>query len=171
MRGCWNRKKAALTAAALVLAGGMGIQGTLAYFTTYASATGSLPLSLGSTTTEIKETVGDRTKEIQIVNTGETDCYVRVRVFAGDLFTIKYVDETGPWSKGKGDWYYYNKVLPAGDTTETLKVIINVPDGYTEDFNVAVVQECTPVLYQEDGTPYADWNLAKASTGGEEAGK
>ena len=27
-----------------------------------------------------------------------------------------------------------------------------------ESFNVIVVQECTPVLYDEEGNPYADWN-------------
>ena len=29
-------------------------------------------------------------------------------------------------------------------------------DGLT--FNVVVIYESTPVLYREDGTPYADWN-------------
>ena len=27
-----------------------------------------------------------------------------------------------------------------------------------DDFNVIVVQECTAVLYDENGNPYADWN-------------
>ena len=35
-----------------------------------------------------------------------------------------------------------------------------------ESFNVAVVQEYTPVRYHEDGTPYADWNNTYASEGG-----
>lgn len=30
---------------------------------------------------------------------------------------------------------------------------------YTDDFNVIVIQECTPVLYDENGNPYADWNV------------
>ena len=28
----------------------------------------------------------------------------------------------------------------------------------TEDFNVIVIQECTAVLYDENGNPYADWD-------------
>ena len=26
-------------------------------------------------------------------------------------------------------------------------------------FNVVVIYESTPVMYREDGTPYADWNV------------
>ena len=35
---------------------------------------------------------------------------------------------------------------------------MKVPQEWKDSFNVVVVQECTPVLYTEDGTPYADWN-------------
>ena len=33
-----------------------------------------------------------------------------------------------------------------------------------EDFNVIVVQECTAVLYDENGQPYYDWSIL-ADTG------
>ena len=36
--------------------------------------------------------------------------------------------------------------------------------GLDQDFNVIVVQECTPVLYDENGNPYADWNAVADST-------
>ena len=35
---------------------------------------------------------------------------------------------------------------------------METPPPYTEDFNVVVIQECTAVLYEEDGIPYADWD-------------
>ena len=69
-----------LTAAAVILAGTMSIQGVLAYFTANASAQGGHTISLGSST-EITEEFTDWTKHIVITNTGDNDCYVRVKVF------------------------------------------------------------------------------------------
>lgn len=37
----------------------------------------------------------------------------------------------------------------------------NIPEEELKDnltFNVIVIYESTPVMYNEDGTPYADWN-------------
>lgn len=60
------------------------------------------------------------------------------------------------WSSGKdGYWYYSNPVAPK-DKTASLLVQITLP----EDFNVEIVKECTPVLHDENGNPYAGWNLA-----------
>ena len=58
-------------------------------------------------------------------------------------------------------YWYYDDVLPAGKTTEQeLNITYKFPEGNDkpEEFNIVVIQECTPVLYKEDGTPYADWN-------------
>ena len=61
-------------------------------------------------------------------------------------------------------WFlYYDQILPAGETTATkLNVSYTFPATDSEDapaeFNVIVVEECTPVLYKADGTAYADWN-------------
>jgi len=39
-----------------------------------------------------------------------------------------------------------------------LDVKIDVPDGFDRDnFNVVVIQECTPVVYDESGNATADW--------------
>lgn len=52
--------------------------------------------------------------------------------------------------------------MPGGKTAKELSVRIgNVPEEELKDgltFNVIVIYESTPVLYREDGTPYADWN-------------
>ena len=51
--------------------------------------------------------------------------------------------------------------------TEELTVTIkNVPEDVEPgtDFNVVVIYESTPVLYDSDGNPYADWT-AKVDTG------
>lgn len=58
-------------------------------------------------------------------------------------------------------YWCYDDVLPAGKTTEQeLNITYKFPEGddKPEEFNIVVIQECTPVLYDNDGTPYADWN-------------
>ena len=55
-------------------------------------------------------------------------------------------------------YWYYSDIVPVSGNTEELLAKIAVPEEYKESFNVVVVQECTPVFYEEDGTPYADWN-------------
>ena len=42
---------------------------------------------------------------------------------------------------------------------------METPPPYTEDFNVVVIQECTAVLYTEDGAPYADWDARLVTNG------
>lgn len=151
----------ALLAAALIL--GLAADSSLAYFTTYATAKGSLPITLGHRS-EIEEKFEDWKKEITIANTGEVDCYVRVKVFAGEAFTLEYTPGQ-KWSKGADGYWYYEDIVPVGGRTEqTLTVSITLPEGQAASFNVVVIQECTPVLYHENGTPYADWTLA-AETG------
>lgn len=156
-----------LAAAAAVLTGSLCIQNAMAYFTTYVTARGGHPISLG-TTTEVREEVQDMTKHIIIANSGEGDCWVRVRIFTGSQFQIAYsgaVDEAGGqyWTLDGDNYWYYKDIVPAGGETEVLLAKIEVPENYTESFDVVVVQESTPVLYREDGTPYADWDL-KADT-------
>ena len=57
----------------------------------------------------------------------------------------------------------YNEIVPGGGKTSVLSVKIeNVPEADLENgtmFNVVVIYESTPVMYREDGTPYADWNV------------
>ena len=60
--------------------------------------------------------------------------------------------------KRQDGYWYYSDIVPVSGNTEELLAQIAIPEEYKESFNVVVVQECTPVLYEEDGTPYADWN-------------
>lgn len=47
-----------------------------------------------------------------------------------------------------------------GESTELFDIQIgDLPEDFDkESFNVVVIQECTPVVYDEDGNPSADWN-------------
>ncbi|NBI91298.1 hypothetical protein D3Z45_12155 [Lachnospiraceae bacterium] len=143
----------------LLLVCGIEEKPSTAYFTTYASAKGGYELQAG-TETEIEEEIIELTKHIRIVNTGKVDCFVRVKVFAGSLTPVSYLDDSGKWRlEGDGYWYYQD-ILASGAATEELAATIEVPAGMEDmmdSFDVVVIQECTAVLYREDGTPYADW--------------
>lgn len=152
-----------LAAFALALALAFSVQGALAYFTTYATAKGGVRVSLGGTRTAVEEEFGDWKKTISIRNTGELPCYVRVKVLAGSQLTIS-ASGSG-WSQGSdGYWYYANPVQPGEVTADALVAAITVPDGMSTDFDVVVVQECTPVVCDEAGNPTgalaADWSRA-----------
>ena len=138
---------------------GLSVGTAMAYFTTYTEAAGGVELELGFTETIPHEEVTDWTKHIRIENTGNYDCYVRVKVFAGELFqdSLTYGDDSGKWTPGADGYYYYSDIVPAGGMTEELRVMIDHMDA-EQSFNVIVVQECTLVQYDGNGSPYADWN-------------
>jgi len=107
--------------------------------------------------------VDSRGKHVSVENTGDYDCFVRVRAFAPSDITLSYQPEDSGWTDGGDGFWYYDQILPAGETTATkLNVSYTFPATDSEDapaeFNVIVVEECTPVLYKADGTAYADWN-------------
>lgn len=153
-----------MSAAALFLIAVIHFQDASAYFTTYVSAGGSGTVHMGSQT-ELREDVSSMTKHISIVNTSEiNDCFVRVKVFSSSQLEITYADqsESGDlWSYSEADGYwYYRLILQPGEATEILDAKIgDLPADFDRDsFNVVVIQECTPVIYDEAGNPAADWN-------------
>ena len=105
-------------------------------------------------------------KDIRIENTGGIDCYVRVKVFAGSTVDLSFAAEE--WSKDTDGYWYYNNIVAPGASSSPMVVSIKGPeDEDMETFNVVVIQECTPVLYNEDGNPYADWAMSLDAAGKE----
>lgn len=159
-----NKKVLAMSAAALGMTAALTIESSLAYFTTYVSAGGSLTVNLGAETT-IHEDVSNMTKHISIRNISQTnDCFVRVKVFYGGELAVDFNDESDNWYLGEDDYWYYRPILPASpdpdnpSMTTILDAKIIVPEGFDMDsFNVVVIQECTPVVYDESGNATADW--------------
>lgn len=152
-------KKLCLAAAVLTLTAGVSVGSAMAYFTTYATTSGGAAISLGSTTVIPQEEVVGMEKRISVKNTGDYECFVRVKVFAGDKYSPGLVftpDEAGTWSQGDDGYYYCSEIIPPGGVSETFRVKIDTMDS-EDDFNVIVIQECTAVLYDEKGNPYADW--------------
>lgn len=154
-----HKKPLIMATAALALTGTLAVGSAMAYFTTYTTAGGGVTMNMGFTETIPNETVDKDGKHVTITNTGDYDCFVRVKAFAPVEPTYNALD--GGWTAGDKGYWYYDKVLPAGKKTETelnIKYTFPSGDNKPEEFNVIVIQECTPVLYKEDGTPYADWN-------------
>ena len=161
-------KKLILPAAAFACIATAAIRPAWSYFTTYATAKGTEVLHLGDVT-EITEEFSSWSKRVSISNSAESEpVWIRARAFCGSAYTLTYTDESGLWTPAADGYYYYQNIVPAGGATENLVVHIDGENlnGTTDpaSFNVVVVYESTPVLYQADGTPYADWN-AQVNTG------
>ncbi len=158
-----NKMKICLSAAALVLAMSVMIGTAMAYFTTYAVAEGGVTLDLGFTQTEINEEVVNGKKQIVLENTSDYDCYVRLKALTGnahkDGIAYSEPDGAGLWTPGVDGYYYYNGIVAAGEATSQIDVSFILPQENQTDFNVIIIQECTPVLLDENGEAYADWSV------------
>ena len=186
-----KKRRLFLTALALVLVLSAGIGGAYAYFTTYTQAEGGLPIALGNERT-FEEHFEDWTKTLVVSNQPDSvdAIYVRARVFWPE--TLYLGPERTPvpltcdisgegWSGLIGDYYYYNQVVAPSESTTALTVKISglqKDSPYFEElekgdaFNVIVVYESIPVVYDAAGEPVAptaaDWtrNLEQGSTEG-----
>ncbi len=154
-----KKKKLALFCLILSLILSASIQMTSAYFTTFAEAKGGYAIHLGDT--EVEEEFYDWTKHVVITSSEDAQpIYVRAIALAGSEYQLTYSGDG--WTLGDDGYYYYDQILYAGEqTTELLVRIDNIPEdpAENESFNVVVLYESTPVQYDDDGNPYADWGL------------
>lgn len=155
------KKRIYLAAAALAIVATLGIGSAMAYFTTYVLADGGVELSMGSSITIPKEEMDLHYKIVSIENTGDYDCYVRVKAFVGaENGELVFSDVDGKWTPGADGYWHYSDIVKPGETTSTIKIAVNgllVEPEEGEAFNVIVVEECTPVRFDENGNAYADW--------------
>lgn len=132
------------------------IKGAWSYFTTYATAKGGYPVKLGDNTT-VEEEFSNWQKHVKIKNEdGAKAVYIRARAYCGADYELTYSDDSGKWSPASDGFYYYSDPVDGGQTADELLVNIgNVPEDVKsiKDFNVVVVYESIPVLYNEDGKP------------------
>lgn len=148
-----------VTALALVIA----IGSFAAYFTSTDKAVNEY--TVGNVTVEIDETFeipdggvtpGSKiTKDVKIKNTGKNDCYVRIKAVFSDSDMEKHCTldlNTSDFVYNESDgYYYYKKVLPVGDSTDSLFTKVTVSDEITQeqikDFDIIVYAEG----YQSEG--------------------
>lgn len=161
-----------LAAAAVMLVLSAAIGNAWGYFTTFVEVRGAHTLKLGGET-EIDEEFSDWKKHVSITSKPDSvPVYVRAKAFGPSEYPLVYSDVNGKWTLGEDGYYYYSDILYGGETAEELLIEIkDVPKEVadSEGFNVVVIYESTPVLYSEDGKPYADWN-AVLDTGNAEGG-
>ena len=153
-----NQQSLGLAAAALTLTAGISAGPAMAYFTTYTEASGGVTLNMGFSETIPKEDFSNWTKHVSVENTGDYDCYVRVKALAGSKYQdgLQYSDSDGKWTPGEDGYYYYSDPIAPGESTSVLDIRIDSKES-DASFNVVVVQESTKVLYNENNEPYADW--------------
>lgn len=149
----------ALAAVACVRTGTAG-----AYFTAYTTAAGGYDVVAKEVKMKPEEDVDGLKKTILIENTGEVECWARLKVFNGDAFDITYTHGE-EWTQGEDGYWYYSEILQPGEKTAST-VVASIAfkeeidrDEFMSDCNVVVVTECTPVLYDATGKPYARWDL------------
>ena len=157
-------KTICLAAAAGILIAGGTVERAMAYFTTYVTAKGGYAVELGFTRTEIEEEVEFGKKEVVLTNTGDQDCYVRLKALTGNMYkdSLLYSEPDGleNWTPQADGYYYYGDIVAPGASTTRLDVRFAFPeDEMPKDFNVIIIQESTLVLYDDDGNPYADWSV------------
>lgn len=161
-----NKKNICLTAVALLAVISLSVGSAMAYFSTYIISKGSKEMVLDFSETEINEKVEPGMKKITAKNVGETECFVRIRVIAGTEHADKWVVDlanSSNWKLGNDGYYYYfdgnrEKVLAPEEITSELKIAIK---NFKEEFNVVVIQENTPALYDENGAAYSDWDRSE----------
>ena len=66
-----SKKSLCLAAAALTLTAGISVGTAMAYFTTYAEASGNVTLNMGFTETKPTEEFSNWTKHVTVKNTGD----------------------------------------------------------------------------------------------------
>lgn len=149
----------------------LSIGTALAYFTANTEAEGGIKVNFGNYE-EIKEDLSDWTKHVTITSKADSEpVYIRAKAFVGSQsgLTLDYSgtgwtgNPASDWARNvdaEGFWYYNGIVYGGGSTSELLVKIDGVPKDAKEgqDFNVAVVFESTPVRYDANGNPYADWS-------------
>lgn len=121
-----------------------------AYYTDTHRANGMVRLWTPPTTDITEETDGTGTnKLVTIKNTGGVDTTVRVKVFcATQNATLDFQGDS--WSRmdsanadDEYGWFYYNGVLKPGEETLALKVLVTPTDNAPDEFDVAVIQQCS----------------------------
>lgn len=155
-------RKAVLPVLAAVMVFAASAAPSASYFTTYVTAEGGHILHAGDVRVIPHEQVTANAKNITIENTGEEPCYVRAKAVYSDMVSMTY--SGAGWTDGGDGWMYYGEIVPVGGQAGALVANLTFPSDTTgieegHQVSVTVVSECAKVLYHEDGTPYAAWDL------------
>ncbi len=136
------------------------IKGTYSYITNYVRGeTDNFKLNFDANIM-IDEYFKNNKKYIRVGNSGNYPVYVRVRVFTDSEHTIQFQNTTeNNWTTCNTNYYCYN--LPLAKNTSLSNELIFYPStSNNSNFNAVAVYEYSYARYNENGTPYADWNYS-----------
>ena len=169
LKEIWNSKKNIIIAVgALLLVGTLAASGTVAY---YNSKTDPLTntFTIGNVETKIEEEFENGIKNPKIVNTGKSDCLVRMRyiISPSNAETNNGVKLTGfdvLWGdKQADDFFYYSQVLKSGESTESLFSRYELNEGLTKQtfvpFEIIVYQEAVQAEAVIEGVDHKAFNI------------
>ncbi len=157
----FGRRMAAALAVALVVSLGAAAGTAWAYYTDTNRASGMIAFNYDPNppSTEVKEEQDELNKVISVMNTGEVDAMVRVKIFVPTIDGVNIaIDADAGWTqavegnKDENWWYYTSPIAPRASTT---KIKVNVEIENPKDvpaFDIVVVQQCTSTeLYTPGG--------------------
>lgn len=129
-----------------------------AYFTANIEGKGEIILKTGEAKIQIQQTNNENIKNINVTNTGNMPCSVRTRIFCVSENSVSIKDNTY-WNRGEDGYWYYSKMLKAGETTETLIVEKN------NNTNVFAICEATEYIYYDENDKLnANWDYKYSET-------
>ncbi len=88
------------------------------------------------------------TKKVNVENTGETPCAIRVSAEFSDSMTEEIAEldiDEDHWELRKDGYYYYREILDTGDITHTLFSTVTIAD----DAEPAELQDFELMIYAE----------------------
>ncbi|HBA38109.1 MAG TPA: hypothetical protein DCY94_05250, partial [Firmicutes bacterium] len=97
----------------------------------------------------------------------DTPYFIRVKAFAP--LDVSFSDSEGVWRNGDDGYCYYSGILSGGDASSELNAQLQIPEYFEEtceEFDFVTIVEAVPVMYDENGNPYADWNATVGSNEG-----
>ena len=151
----WNRKMTGIAFSILFLlitTFALKLPKSGAYFSDYEVASGYSSIKL-SHSSEMDESIdSEGNKHIVITNTGATDIWVRVRVFA-NAEQVEY--ECGSGWESEDGYFYYSEVLSANCSTSELKVNVKAEEA-DYHFEVIVIYESERIVYEGEN-PIPGW--------------
>ena len=168
-----NKKQFAILLCSLFVAGALftfnTVQKTGAYFSDSVNNSGQGTVILKHSTVTHEEIEDGKDKVITIENTGTTDVVVKILLeYPEGAATVGAKDgETLEWVANDDGWYYYTKVLKAGETSSAIKVTVgeNAP---TYEFDITVMTASERVVYNEDGSLFTPDGWAYVPQGGDQ---
>lgn len=146
------------------------VQKTGAYFSDSVNNSGQGTVILKHSTVTHENIEDGKDKVITVENTGTTDVIVKILLeYPDGVATVgpKEGDALVDWVRNDDGWYYYTKVLKAGETSSAIKVTVgeNAP---TYEFDITVMTASERVVYNEDGSLFTPDGWAYVPQGGDQ---